>query len=99
MKLQCPCGAKYAFDIRPEMVQNPVRFVCPQCGQDSSDFVNELVRREFGGVPIPPPSATLPDIPGTTTTSPPPPPPVRVVAPAAPRLRVTLSETPAAPVE
>jgi hypothetical protein len=59
MKLQCACGAKYAFDITPEMAQNPVRFVCPQCGQDSSDFVNELVRREFGepaAAPPPPPA-------------------------------------------
>ena len=97
MKLQCPCGAKYAFDIRPEMMQNPVRFVCPQCGQDSSDFVNALVRREFGNVPLPPPSATLPDISGTTAT--PPPAPVQMAPSATPRLRVTLSETPATPVE
>jgi outer membrane protein assembly factor BamB len=49
MKIQCACGAKYAFDATPEMLQNPVRFVCPSCGLDSSDFVNELVRREFAG--------------------------------------------------
>lgn len=83
MKLQCACGAKYAFDITPEMVQNPVRFVCPQCGQDSSDFVNELVRREFGAS-----SMAMPP-------SPPPPPPV---APAAPRLKISHAEAPPAPV-
>ena len=49
MKIQCACGAKYAFDATPEMLQNPVRFVCPSCGLDSSDYVNELVRREFAG--------------------------------------------------
>ena len=48
MKLQCSCGAKFAFDVTPEMLRNPVRFVCPECGADSSDFVNELVRRELG---------------------------------------------------
>ena len=48
MKLQCPCGAKYVFDLAPEMVQNPVTFVCPTCGLDSSEFVNDMVRREFG---------------------------------------------------
>ena len=61
MKLQCACGAKYAFDVTPEMAQNPVRFVCPACGQDSSDFVNEMVRRELGVAPAvtppPPPAA------------------------------------------
>jgi outer membrane protein assembly factor BamB len=58
MKIQCACGAKYAFDATPEMLQNPVKFVCPGCGQDSSDYVNELVRRQFAGqsldVPISP---------------------------------------------
>ena len=55
MKLQCPCGAKYAFETSLEMVQNPVKFICPSCGLDSSDFVNELIRQEFGGQPPPPP--------------------------------------------
>jgi hypothetical protein len=57
MKIQCACGAKYAFDATPEMLQNPVRFVCPGCGLDSSDFVNELVRREFAGQTPPDPAA------------------------------------------
>ena len=35
MKLQCPCGVKYAFEITPEMLNQPVTFVCPSCGQES----------------------------------------------------------------
>jgi PQQ-like domain len=37
-----------------------VKFVCPGCGLDSSDFVNELIRREFAGQtpPAPPPAET-----------------------------------------
>lgn len=58
MKIQCACGAKYAFDATPEMLQNPVTFVCPGCGLDSSDFVNELIRREFAGQVSPAPPAT-----------------------------------------
>jgi hypothetical protein len=58
MKIQCACGAKYEFDVTPEMLQNPVRFVCPSCGLDSSDFVNELIRREFAGQTSAPPPAT-----------------------------------------
>jgi hypothetical protein len=57
MKIQCACGAKYEFDATPEMLQNPVEFVCPACGLDSSDFVNELIRREFSG---PSPAAPQP---------------------------------------
>jgi hypothetical protein len=48
MKIQCACGAKYAFDIQPDMLNQPVRFVCPSCGLDWSAFVNNLVRQELG---------------------------------------------------
>src|SRR5450756_1638837 len=70
MKLQCPCGAKYAFDLLPEMVQNPVKFVCPTCGLDSSEFVNEMVRREFGvSVAMPPPEPVAPPPPAAAPGS------------------------------
>src|SRR5690242_7522106 len=58
MKVQCSCGAKHEFEISPVMVNSPVRFVCPACGLDSSEFVDVLVRRELGqtgtpsGVPV-----------------------------------------------
>lgn len=62
MKIQCPCGTKYSFDVTPDMAQTPIRFVCQNCGLDSSDFVNELIRRELAA--------------GTAAVPPPPPPPV-----------------------
>jgi hypothetical protein len=83
MKLQCSCGAKYAFDITPEMLQNPVKFVCPSCGLDSSDFVNQLVREELapqaGNQP-------LPDAP---------PPPLAAAPPPAARIRISSAQKPA----
>ena len=48
MKIQCGCGAKYEFEITPDMAQNPVQFVCPACGADSSAFVTNLVRQQLG---------------------------------------------------
>jgi hypothetical protein len=48
MKIQCGCGAKYEFDITPDMAQNPVQFVCPACGADSSALVTTLVRQQLG---------------------------------------------------
>ncbi|MGA9450766.1 MAG: PQQ-binding-like beta-propeller repeat protein [Verrucomicrobiia bacterium] len=64
MKIQCACGAKYAFDVTPEMAENPVRFVCQNCGLDSSDYVNGLIRQELGlGTPViapPPPAPSIP---------------------------------------
>src|SRR6266487_2772085 len=53
MKLQCACGAKYAFEAQPEMLSKPVQFVCPSCGLDSSAFVNQLVQQELGVAPPP----------------------------------------------
>ena len=57
MKIQCACGAKYAFDATPEMAQTPMQFVCPACGQDSSDQVNELIRQEQSGATTTAPEA------------------------------------------
>ncbi len=84
MKIQCACGAKYAFDVTPEMAENPVRFVCQTCGLDSSDFVNGLIRQELGlGTPVamPPPAAG--------------PPPAVPASIAAPRLHVAHAAEPA----
>ncbi|MGB7748536.1 MAG: PQQ-binding-like beta-propeller repeat protein [Verrucomicrobiia bacterium] len=61
MKIQCSCGAKYSFEVTPEMAQNPMRFVCQNCGLDSSDYINELVRdeiaKQFPNTASPPPPA------------------------------------------
>ena len=53
IKIQCPCGVKYAFEIGPENVRNPVRFVCNQCGADNSAALNQIVRQQFGGTQEP----------------------------------------------
>ena len=84
MKIQCACGAKYAFDVTPEMAENPVRFVCQVCGLDSSDYVNGLIRQELA--------------PASPAAAPPPPAAISTPAPAsspAPRLRVAHAAEPA----
>ncbi len=48
MKIQCACGAKFSFEVSPEMAANPVRFVCPTCGADSSERVNQMIQQELG---------------------------------------------------
>jgi len=73
MKIQCACGAKYTFDVQPDMLDKPVQFVCPTCGLDSSAYVNNLVRQELGA-PTPAAIAIAPapqpaSIPGPATTS------------------------------
>ena len=61
MKVQCSCGAKYAFDVTSEMARNPIRFVCQNCGQDSSEFVNELIRRELASSAVHPGAPAVPE--------------------------------------
>jgi hypothetical protein len=82
MKLQCSCGAKYAFDITPEMLQTPVKFVCPSCGRDSSEYVNQLVREELASRAG---EQSLPDAPAPALAAPPP----------AARIRISHAEKPA----
>jgi hypothetical protein len=73
MKIQCACGAKYSFDVTPEMLQTPVRFVCQNCGLDSSELVNELVRQEFNQAPPAGPAPAPATAPApVAATSPPP---------------------------
>src|SRR5579859_2241402 len=86
MKLQCSCGAKYAFEATPEMLSHPVKFICPSCGLDASEFVNQLIRQEYGAQVLP--------APGTPDVSPPPPPP----PPPAGRLRISHEAAAAQPV-
>src|SRR5262245_5324831 len=45
MKVQCSCGAKSVFEINEEMRTHPVRFSCPACGVDASEFVDSLIRQ------------------------------------------------------
>jgi hypothetical protein len=45
MKVQCSCGAKSVFEITEEMQTRPVRFSCPACGVDASEFVDSLIRQ------------------------------------------------------
>ena len=59
MKIQCSCGAKYEFEVTPDMAGGPIHFVCPACGLDASEFVNSLVRQELGLTPASTPPAPV----------------------------------------
>lgn len=100
MKIQCQCGAKYAFDVTPEMAHDPVRFACPGCGVDLSGPINDLIRQELSGAAAVPPPAPAPQpvvapatAPAAAAIAPPPPP---VPATSAPRLSISRSTAHAA---
>ena len=100
MKIQCSCGAKYQFDIAPAMVNNPVRFVCPACGVDASEFVDSLVRRELGQTATPAgvPQPILGPAPSTAKLAPAPAAPQPAPAPVpAPAPAATFNPQPASP--
>ena len=84
MKIQCPCGAKYAFDPTPEMAREPIKFVCPQCGLDSSEVVNQLVQEHLAEQNLPP----MPAPPSVLTIP---------SKPAPARLKISHSDAPPAP--
>src|SRR5690349_3299134 len=89
MKLQCSCGAKYSFDVTPDMAGGPVHFSCPACGMDYSEFVTNLVRQELGSASTPA-RAIAPPPPGYV-----PPPPVNGGASAVPSVAGIASNSPA----
>ena len=95
MKIQCACGAKYAFDVTPDMAENPIRFVCQSCGLDASDYVNNLIRQELGLAAAA--VAPLPEAPVPAAPPPPAPPLTPAVPVGGPRLRITTASASAGP--
>jgi len=54
IKVQCPCGTRYAFDVEPVYDRMPVRVNCPGCGADGTDLANEVIRQKLAAVaPVP----------------------------------------------
>ena len=85
MKIRCSCGVKYELEVAPEMWQNPVKFVCTNCGLDSSEYVNQMVREEI--------AENFPEVIAQAKAAAEPPPP-------APRLKISHEPKPAeAPAE
>src|SRR5258705_8933784 len=53
LKIQCNCGAKYAFEVTPESATTPIQFICPNCGLDNSAAINLVIHQQLasaGGV-------------------------------------------------
>ncbi|MCX6903012.1 MAG: hypothetical protein NTW03_05960, partial [Verrucomicrobia bacterium] len=80
MKVQCPCGAKYSFEVTPEMGRTPIQFVCQKCGADLSPAVNNLIGQQLGVSTAP----ATPSLPEEAKPAAAPPPPVRVQVKAQP---------------
>ena len=62
LKIFCPCGAKYKFDVEPVDNRMPFTVKCPVCGVDGTEAANTALQQaaaaEPAAPPAPAPSAT-----------------------------------------
>ncbi len=110
IKILCPCGTKFAFEVEPIGGRMPVRVQCPECNADATELANAVIAEQLSPTPGGPPAsapqppeaprvrirASVPK-PPETAAPPPPPPPPPVAEPAQPRLRVAGSDDAAPP--
>jgi hypothetical protein len=48
IKVQCPCGAKYSFDVEPVEGRMPFAVNCPSCNADGTELANQLIAAQSG---------------------------------------------------
>jgi len=88
IKVHCPCGTRFKFDVEPHQGRMPQRVACPACGTDGTDDANAFLAENLPAAPmrvvISPTSAPM-------RVAPPPPPE------AAPGLRFAGGASPSAP--
>ena len=46
VKVECPCGQHYAFDVEPVNGQMPNAVTCPACGTEGTAAANESIARQ-----------------------------------------------------
>lgn len=54
IKILCPCGTKFAFDVEPVQGRMPMTVACPECGADATELANAAIAQQIapatGGV-------------------------------------------------
>lgn len=63
VKIECPCGQRYAFDVEPLLGQLPGPVACPVCGEDGTEAGNAILvqnlRPQGLSVPTPTPGGAV----------------------------------------
>jgi hypothetical protein len=93
IRVECPCGQAYAFDVDPVNNLMPCGVACPDCGADGTELANQFIASTTG-VPQAPVPSPAPTAPGLRINRPPPPPPS---APAPPGVASPAPPVPPAP--
>lgn len=57
LKIQCPCGQRFVFDVEPVDGHMPIAVTCPACGADDTAVANAALAQNL---PAPPPMADAP---------------------------------------
>jgi hypothetical protein len=52
LKVICPCGTKYKFDVVPVNGRMPIAVACPVCGADGTEQANELLGQSPPSAPV-----------------------------------------------
>jgi hypothetical protein len=55
VKIHCPCGARYKFDVEPLHGRMPAPVHCPVCGVEGTPSANTIIQQKLA--PPPPPVA------------------------------------------
>src|SRR5690242_17285315 len=56
IKVLCPCGAKFRFEIEPVNGRMPGPVKCPTCGGDATELANAVIAQQLS---TPAPVATI----------------------------------------
>lgn len=62
VKIQCPCGARYKFDVEPLHGRMPAPVHCPVCGAEGTAPANTIIQQKLAPPP-PAPAAEVEIIP------------------------------------
>jgi hypothetical protein len=80
IKILCPCGTKFSFDVEPVNFRMPAPVACPACGADATEQANSILREKSS--------------PSQSTAAPAPPSSPPGPAPTPAGLRITRHATP-----
>jgi len=48
IKVQCPCGSKYSFEVEPVDGRMPFAVQCPTCNADGTEAANQIIAKSPG---------------------------------------------------
>lgn len=60
VKVQCPCGTRFAFDVLPVAGRMPVRVNCPWCGVDGTELANHVIQSLLEKLVVPASATAVP---------------------------------------